>query len=219
MKSNDVKTIVTVALSTATLTVVTFWCGPLEAGGEANVLPAQIAKPKLVSHGLEITLAAAEGQTLKGGDEPVFELTAVNPTGESASAAICVEMTASSPVDMLSRVPRRPAALWQQYLTLPLKPHETKVVTLPARTKLPVNSMIAVSLRESEAPPAAASVAAIGDRGPKLPLRESEPPSAVAAGSLPTVRSALPGAKAPQPGIAALNFSTAPLAPAKAVAL
>jgi hypothetical protein len=150
MKTEDLRTITTVALGTAMLTVMTFWSGPLEAGNEGAEPGAQIEKPKLVTHGLELSLAAADGQTLRAGEAPTFQLTAVNLTGEPATAAVCVEINASSPADLLSRVPRRAEALWQQYLTLPLKPHETRVVSVPANKKLPANSMVAVSLRESE---------------------------------------------------------------------
>ena len=174
----------TVALGTALLTVMTFWSGPLEAGNEGTALGAKIEKPKLVTHGLELSLAAADGQTFRAGEEPTFTLTAINPTGEPATAAICVEMNASSPADMLSRVPRRAAALWQQYLTLSLKPNETRVVTVPANKKLPANSMVAVSLRESESL-----------QGPAAPTG-------------PTAAQALRAGAARPPSIVALNFST-----------
>jgi hypothetical protein len=106
MKTKDLMTIVTVALATASLTVMTFWSGALNAGSNGDPPAAQIAKPKLVAHGIELTLAAADGRTLSGGDEPKFELTAVNPTDVAATALVGIAMTASSPADMLSRVPR-----------------------------------------------------------------------------------------------------------------
>jgi hypothetical protein len=184
MKTKDLMTITTVALTTATLTVMTFWSEPLEAGHEGDGLVAKIAKPKLVSHGIEMTLDAVEGGTLKAGGEPAFELTAINTTGQPVTAAIRVEMRASSPADMLSRVPRLPSALWQQNLTLTLNPNETTVVSLPARTKLPANSMIAVSLHESE--PVQTTATAIGQ----------------------SVRPAFRPGASPESGIVALNFST-----------
>lgn len=189
MKTKDLMTIATVALGTATLTVLAFWSDPLGAGNEGSVPATEIGKPKLVSHGVEMTLTAAESRTFKAGDEPRFELTAINTTGESATATICVEMTTSSPADMLSRVPRLPSALWRQDFTLPLKPNETQVVTIQAPAKLPPNSVIAVS------------------------LRESEPPQTKATTNSSTIQPAPRLGASRQPGIVAMNFSTAvPLA-------
>ena len=189
MKTKDLMTIATVALGTATLTVMAFWSDPLGAGNEGSVPAAMIGKPKLVSHGVEMTLTAAESRTFKAGDEPRFDLTAINTTRESAAATICVEMTASSPADMLSRVPRLPSALWREDFTLALKPNETRVVPIAVPAKLPANRMIAVSLRESK------------------PLQTN------AATTSPAIHPAPRPGPSPQSGILALNFSTAvPLA-------
>jgi hypothetical protein len=97
MKTKDILTITTVALGTATLTVAAFWAGPIEAGGDADAASAKIAKPQLVSHGVEMTLAATGGRVFKAGDQPEFELTALNTTNQPASVSVCVTMTASSP--------------------------------------------------------------------------------------------------------------------------
>lgn len=184
MKTKDLMTMATVALGTATLTVMTFWSGPLEAGLEGDALAAKIAKPKLVSHGVELTLAAAEGRIFKAGDEPAFALTAVNTTGEPAAVTVRLAMTASSLADAMSRVPRMPTALWQQPQSLTLKPHETKTVVIPVQTKLPVSSMIAVS------------------------LQESNPLSGKVGAASSGIRPALQFGPSPQAGIVALNFST-----------
>lgn len=185
MKTKDIMTIVTVALGTMSLTVMTFWSGPLTAGGEGDTSAPQIAKPKLVSHGIEMTLATAENRTFSAGQEPVLELTAVNTTGESATASVHITMTASSPADLLSRVPRLPSALWRQDQTLALQPNETKVLAIPVPAKLPPNSMIAVSFQAPDPSPATAQAAD------------------------PGIPSVVRFAKSPQSGIVALNFSTA----------
>ena len=114
MKTKDILTITTVALGTATLTVAAFWAGPIDAGSDADAPPAKIAKSRLVSHGVELTLASAGGRAFKAGDQPEFELTALNTTNQPASVSVCVTMTASSPTDALSRVIRLPSVLWQQ---------------------------------------------------------------------------------------------------------
>ena len=185
MKTKDLMTMATVALGTATLTVMTFWSGPLEAGLEGDALAAKIAKPKLVSHGVELTLTAAEGRIFKAGDEPAFALTAVNTTGEPAAVTVRLAMTASSPADAMSRVPRMPTALWQQHQSLTLKPNETKTIVIPVPTKLPANSTMAVSLQESDPLQAKVGAASSG------------------------IRPALQFGPSPQAGIVAMNFSTA----------
>ena len=67
MKRKDLITIATVALGTATLTVTTFTAGPIGAGSDADTPAAKIAKPKFVSHGVEMTLVPAGNQVFKAG--------------------------------------------------------------------------------------------------------------------------------------------------------
>jgi hypothetical protein len=150
MKTKDILTITTVALGTATLTVAAFWAGPIEAGSDADAPPAKLTKSRLVSRGVEMTLAPASGRVFKAGDQPEFEITALNTTDQPASASVCVTMTSAALADALSRVIRMPTVLWQQEQIVRLGPSETKVVALGARTNLPANSMISVSLREAE---------------------------------------------------------------------
>ncbi len=185
MKTQDLMKVMTVAVATASLTVMTFWSGALNAEGDADQPAAQIATPKLTAHGIEVTLVAADGRTLSAAEEPVFELTAVNTTGEAATAAIHIAMTASSPRDMLSRVMRLPSALWQHEQPLVLQPNETKVIRIPVGAKLPVNSMIAVTLGNANPSPATAAAAS------------------------PELKPQLRRAGGQQSGIVALNFSTA----------
>jgi hypothetical protein len=181
MKKNDIVTIATVALGTATLTVLTFWSCPLGAGPE-ETLAAKIAQPKLVAHGVELTLTTAAGRTFKAGDEPVFELKAVNTTCESVTVEVGLTMTSSSPRDLMSRVEIMPTMLWQQHQTLALKPKETKVITVATQKKLPANTMVSVSLGEVD------------------PLKQ--PPVTAQPAPLRSPNISLPG------GIMALSFST-----------
>ncbi len=150
MKAKDLITITSVAVATATLTCVTFWTGPLEAGGEATPPTRQITKPKLVAHGIEVTLAARNGRTFRAGDEPSFELAAVNTTGEGAEATIRIALSASSPKDMLSRVPRRASSFWESQQTIALKANETKVITIAVDKPLPADQMVSVTLQTVE---------------------------------------------------------------------
>ena len=154
MKTKDILTITTVALGTATLTVAAFWASPIEAGNDADTPPAKIVKSRLVSHDVEMTIALAAGRIFKAGEQPEFELTALNTTNQPASMSVCVTMTASSPADALSRVIRLPQVLWQQEQIVTLQPKETKVFALHASTNLPPNSVITLSLREPSQKPA-----------------------------------------------------------------
>jgi hypothetical protein len=188
MKAKDVLTIATVALGTATITVLTFWSPGLEAGNEDNPLAALIAKPKLVADGIEMTLATAEGRTFKAGEQPVFDLKAINTTGQHAATIIQLVMTASSPQDMNSRLVRPPAFLCRQEQTVTLTANETKVIRLSTGTKLPGNSMIHVSLQKAESPT-----------------------KSLLSGS--AVSSVLQAAESGPAGIVAMNFSTVTNAP------
>ena len=84
----------------------------------------------------------------KAGDQPEFELTALNTTQQPASASVWVTMTASSPEDAMSRVIRLPKVLWHREQIVTLQPNETKALALCASTNLPANSVISVSLGE-----------------------------------------------------------------------
>jgi len=163
MKTKDLLTIATAALGTATLTVAAFWAGPIDAGNDADAPPAKLAKAKLVSHGVELTLAPTGGRTFQAGDQPEFELTALNTAGQVANLAICVTMNSTTVASAFARTPLLPKALWQQVQQLTLKPNETKVLTLCANTKLPVKSLISVSLREEgpKAGPSAPGIVAL----------------------------------------------------------
>ena len=183
MKAKDILAIGTVALGTATLTVLALWSPGLEAGAEDNVLAAKIAKPKLIADGVEMTLTAAGGQNFTMGEEPVYDLTAINTTGEPVTTTIQLSMTASSPRDINSRVARLPALLCRQEETLRLTANESKTIHLATRTKLPANSMIFVSLQRAESPA-----------------------KALLAGSL--VSSLMQTAHANMSGIVAMSFST-----------
>jgi hypothetical protein len=158
MKTNDLVTILSMALGTAAATVLGFWSGPLEAGSDGPPLAAKIARPRLVASGVELTLTAAGGRIFKAGDEPEFELQAVNTTAAPATVTVRISMTSSAPPDRASRVILMPSVFWQQQECLTLKPHETKAVALTARKELPPNTVVSVTLQESG--PAGSVVAA-----------------------------------------------------------
>jgi hypothetical protein len=154
MKTKDLLTIATAALGTASLTVVTFWAGPIDAGNDVDAPPPKLAKSLLISHGVELALAPAGGRTFKAGEQPEFALTALNTTSQPANASVCVTMTATAPVNKLSRAIPIPAVLWRQEQIVSLQPNETKVYALCAHTNLPPMSVISLSLQDLDQKPA-----------------------------------------------------------------
>jgi hypothetical protein len=160
MKTKDLAMIGSAALVTATLTVAAFLPNSLNAGDDTA--PEEIARPKLVSNGVEFTLATVESQTFKAGDEPAFDLKAVNTTGKDVDAAVLVSMTAMAPSSKFSRMPAFPQMLWQKSCPLTLKPNETKIIPLTTCTKLPPNSMINVKLQPLDPQNASANEKANG---------------------------------------------------------
>lgn len=153
MKRNELCTVITTAMGTAALLITAFWPDSLDAGGEPAELSPKISKPKLVAGGVEFSLAPAERRDLSAGDEPVFELTALNTNSEKAQANVRIAMTATSPADALSRVVRTPSMLWQTEQSVALAPRESKTLTLNTRTKLPPNNLISVLLQDNAAGP------------------------------------------------------------------
>jgi hypothetical protein len=156
MKTNDLLTVTTVAVGTAALTVLTLWPSTLDAGNDSQV-PAQIAKPKLVSRGVEMTLVTADGKVPKAGDVPVLELTAVSFTNVSTRVSARVTMNISSPADIFSRTVRMPATVWVDNREFTVPAGEKKTLRLLCGTNLPPNRFISVSLQDAhdmEIPPA-----------------------------------------------------------------
>ena len=145
MNTQDFSIISSVALATATLTVAVFLPNSLDAGNDSA--PQQITQPKLVSHGVEFTLAAPNNRTFKTGDEPAFDLNAVNTSGEDAAVDVQISMTSMAPSSRFSRMPAFPQTLWQKSCSVTLKPHETKVISIATATKLPANRTIDVMLQ------------------------------------------------------------------------
>jgi len=182
----DLLTMTTVALTTATLTVTAFWAAPLEAGGEADSLTPKIARPKLVAKGVEVTLAPLSG-IAQPGDEPVFELAAVNTSTQPAETKVRLLMTSMSPADALSRVIRVPGKLWEGEQSIVLAPKEQKTFRVATGTKLPAKNMISVTLSES-----------IITGSAKEAPHQAERPRLL---------------NAAEPGIAVLQFSTSGSAP------
>lgn len=185
MKRQDLMAVAVVTLGTATLTLMTFWAGPMEAGGEGDANAAKFAQPKLLCDGVEISLAAKDGAVLKAGDKPVFELTARNITNQPAQVSVRVTLSATAPADKLSRTPSMPKGLWRCDPSLTLQPNETKTMTLATEVALPTNSIILVSLHDGT-------------------LSGGPPP----VGTLNPLPTRLPTAFSQRPGIVALSFST-----------
>ena len=107
MKTKDLTMIATAALGTATLTVAALWTGSLDAGNDADSPPPKIAKPLLVTRGIEVALAPAGERVFRAGDQPAFELTALNTTHQPTSASLCVTMSAFGPANPDPDPPRQ----------------------------------------------------------------------------------------------------------------
>ena len=146
MKRNDLISIGAVALATATLTVAAFLPATLEADG-GNPLTPKIEQPKLRMNGAEITLTAARNAVYKAGDEPAFELTAVNTSNQPVNVEVQLAMSAILAGSVVSRMPMMSKQLWQDRCTLALKPQETKTVSLLTKTAMPTNSLVSVFMQ------------------------------------------------------------------------
>ena len=119
---------------------------------------------------------AVEPQTFKAGDEPAFDLKAVNTSGKDVDAVVLVSMTAMAPSSMRSRMLALPQMLWQKSCPLTLKPNETKIISLATATKLPPNSTINVRLQPVDPPAASANKPSDGP----VPVKINAPSAIVA---------------------------------------
>jgi len=148
MKAKDLLQITAVATGTAILTVATFLAAPLNAGPETDPIGATIPNPKLVADGVEFTVTPADGCGLNAGNQPEFELRAINTRNTPSKVTVHLTMSGLTPASPLSRMVPRPALLWQHESTITLRANETKSVRLVTKTDLPENNIVSVALAE-----------------------------------------------------------------------
>jgi hypothetical protein len=208
MKKKDLMSVAVVAVGTATLTVAGFLANPIEAGGGADGPATAIATPKLAADGVELTLTPAQGRVFQTGDQPAFELHAVNTLPQATTVKVCVTMTATDPAGMFSRIMRPPAELWREDQLVALKANETRTVLLQANTNLPANRQFFVSLSVPSAQGIAATDIAATSGQSRVSMTSPPGQVLVVANSI----------AAPVRAIMALTFSTIPPKPAPAPA-
>jgi hypothetical protein len=150
MNTKDLLQITVVATGTATLAVMTFLAGPLDAGSGTDPNGTTIPKPKLTAKGVEFTVAPADGCGLEAGDQPEFELKAVNTLDAPANVTVSITMTGSTPVSPLSRLMPLPTLLWEYEFALTLRANETKSVNLATNTELPANNVVSITLTDTD---------------------------------------------------------------------
>lgn len=148
MKTQNLTTIASVALTTAVLTVLLGGAGPMEAGSEN--LAAKIADPKLVVQGVEFTLTA--DREFRAGDEPTLQLKAVNTTARPVTTHVEIVLTSTAPEDRMSRMVVMPSLLNRLPQILALNAHETKTITVATQTKLPAGKLVAIALQPTGQP-------------------------------------------------------------------
>jgi hypothetical protein len=148
MRPRDIKHILNTAFFTALITLAFILPSSTNAGPDGSPLTKTIQDPTLIVRGVEISLASAEG------GKPAFTLTAQNTTDKPAEIALELSMTAVSrpPASrgvVVSRMPALPREIWQDKVTLTLRPREARTIALATNTTLPANSEITTVLRES----------------------------------------------------------------------
>jgi hypothetical protein len=163
MKKKDLMSVALVAVGTATLTVAGFWANPIEAGGGADGPATAIAGPKLVADGVEFTLTPAQGRVFQTGDQPAFELHAVNTVAQTATVKVYLGLDAAAPASMFSRAMPIATEIWREEQLLTFKANESRTVLFQANTNLPANRQFFVSLA---APSAQEEAATTNHSGP-----------------------------------------------------
>src|SRR5688572_13893242 len=129
MKARNIQHILNIAFFTALITLAFILPSSTNAGPDDNPPTKTIENPTLIVRGVEITLAGAEGE------KPTFTLTAQNTTDKPANIVLELSMTAVSrpPASrgvVVSRMPALPREIWQDKVTLTLRPREASTITL-----------------------------------------------------------------------------------------
>lgn len=149
MKCKDVLAVAAVAAVTMVFTLVAFGPSGVGAGDDVQAVKAEITRPKLASQGCEFTLKT-DKPAYQPGETPTFELSAANPTDKPVETAVWINVTASSPRDMLSRMPIMPKPIWIHETKLTLQPGETKTASVTADIILPAGQSIAITMSDRD---------------------------------------------------------------------
>ena len=149
MKWQDLLAVAAVAAVTMAFTLVAFGPTGVGAGDDVPALRAEIVQPKLASQGCEFTLKT-DKPAYQPGETPTLELAATNPTDKPVETSVWLNITASSPRDMLSRMPIIPKPIWIHECKLTLQPGETKTVSVTADVKLPAGQSIAIGMSDRD---------------------------------------------------------------------
>jgi len=153
MKAEDVSKMVSAALITFVIALAAFWPVFINATDEGNSVSPKIADPRVAAGGVEMKLKAAGNRTFKEGEEPIFELTAVNTTDQPTSVTVGTLMTATPAVDRRSRTLAMAVPLWQDLRTITLGPRQTQIITESTNATLQPNKKIDVYLGLANAAP------------------------------------------------------------------
>jgi hypothetical protein len=178
-------------LGTAAVTVATLIGNGLEAGDD-NDTPRSPATRALVIDGIKVTLAAADSRQFQAGDQPVFELHAVNTRGTAAKAQVRLTMTSVAPASALSRIPTIPSRMWENQQSITLGANESKTIRITAQTNLPPERLISVSVANANVPGAAAKLTGVGNSPGAAAQLHAARPVGVPALNFTTVRHKTP---------------------------
>jgi hypothetical protein len=149
MKWQDVLAVAAVAAVTMAFTLVAFGPTGVGAGDDVQALRAEIVQPTLTSQGCEFSLKT-DKPAYRPDETATLELSAANPTDKSVETAVWLNITATSPRDMLSRMPIIPKPIWIHECKVILAPGETKTVRVTADVKLPAGQSIAIGMSDRD---------------------------------------------------------------------
>ena len=146
MKLKDILTIGSVAAGTAALTVAIFWSRPTNAELELEGPAADISRPKLVCHEIELSVTTEDGKPAHAGENPKFTLAAHNKSATPQTALYCISVSSMAPESLLSRTVSLPRVIWTKEQMLTLAGNESRNIPFTVWTNLPVNQIVSIHL-------------------------------------------------------------------------
>jgi hypothetical protein len=108
-----------------------------------------IAQPQFQSQGCTFALKTDKA-AYEEGQAPVFELTASNPSANSAHPTIWLSIMASAPNSAFSRMVVMPRTLWLHECVVSLLPKETKKIEIPCDVKPPAGQDIIITMTDKK---------------------------------------------------------------------
>ena len=164
MRLRGVLVVMGTAAVTTAFTVSLFGPRGLIAVDTVGTIKPVIAQPRFASQGCEFVLKT-DKTGYEAGEQPALEVTASNSTDKAVTTTVWVNILASAPASLTSRMLPIPQTLWSHPCVFGLTPRESKTLTIASETKLPGGKNISITITDRQRAVLASSLSTPSPKG------------------------------------------------------